>query len=90
MDSLDGLGGLGLLRARVEGDGWTLAGEAIRFSAGFRDTETAFAGLWKTGAVNGSTWQPWMEVRLKKTARTSQCACPTSGCCGCFSTRLAR
>ncbi len=68
MHSVDSLGNVSVLHARIDGDRWTFSGECMRFSGGFRDNGIVFAGLWEIRSVDGSTWQPWMQVRLRKTA----------------------
>ena len=67
MHSVDNLGKVIVMHARIEGDIWTFSGEGIRFSGGFRENGMVFAGLWELRSDDGSTWQPWMRVRLRKT-----------------------
>jgi hypothetical protein len=68
MHSVDSRGNVSVMHARTDGDRWTFSGECMRFSGGFRDNGMIFAGLWEIRSVDGSTWQPWMQVRLRKTA----------------------
>ena len=66
MHSVDDLGKVSVMHARIEGDIWTFIGEGIRFSGGFRDNGLVFAGLWELRSDDGSTWQPWMRVRMRQ------------------------
>lgn len=66
MRSFDSSGSVSVMQAKADGDAWTFIGETLRFSGGFRDNGTTFAGLWEIRAEDGSAWRPLMNVRLRK------------------------
>jgi hypothetical protein len=66
MHSFDNSGNASLMQARVDQETWTFVGEGIRFTGDFRDHGETFAGLWERRSGEGSAWQPWMEVTLRK------------------------
>jgi hypothetical protein len=66
MHSFDSSGNASVMQARREDDRWTFVGEKTRFTGGFRDRGTVFAGLWELRSDDDDAWQPWMDVRLTK------------------------
>ena len=66
MHSFDSFGKMTVMQARVDGDTWTYAGDGVRFTGGFRENGTVFAGLWELRSSEGISWQPWMEIQLRK------------------------
>jgi len=64
--SFDSVGNASVMQARIEKDTWTFIGENIRFTGGFSDKGKIFSGLWELRSGEGSSWQPWMDVRLRK------------------------
>lgn len=66
MHAFDSTGHASVMRARVEQDTWTFLGDSLRFTGRFRDNGTTFGGTWEMRSVDGSSWQPWMDVTLRR------------------------
>ena len=66
MHSFDSTGNATLMRGTTEKESWTFTGESVRFRGSFRDGARVFAGVWEMRASDGSGWEPWMEVTLRK------------------------
>lgn len=66
MHSFDSAGQANVMHGRVDGGTWTFVGEALRFTGGFRDGGSVFAGRWERRSNADGSWQPLMEVTLHK------------------------
>jgi hypothetical protein len=66
MHSFDSRGNASVMQARVEQERWTFVGETLRFSGRFSDDDHVFAGLWEARSGDNSSWQPLMDVTLRK------------------------
>jgi hypothetical protein len=66
MHSFDNSGNASVMHARIENDTWIFTGESLRFTGRFLDNGKVFAGLWELRSSDGSAWQPWMDVKLRK------------------------
>jgi hypothetical protein len=66
MHSFDSTGNTSLMQARIEKETWTFVGETIRFTGRFRDNGRVFAGLWEFRSGEDASWQPLMDVILRK------------------------
>ena len=66
MHAFDSTGLASVIRARVEQDTRTFLGDSLRFTGRFRDNGRTFDGTCEMRSVDGSSWQPWMDVTLKR------------------------
>lgn len=66
MHSFDSSGNATLMQARVDQERWTFTGDNLRFTGGFRENGTVFAGAWEQRADKDAGWLPLMNVRLNK------------------------
>jgi hypothetical protein len=66
MHSFDSQGNAVVMQGRVDEDAWRFVGETTRFTGRFRDGGKVFAGTWELRSEDGSKWQPWMDVTLRK------------------------
>ncbi|HEU5163294.1 MAG TPA: DUF1579 family protein [Thermoanaerobaculia bacterium] len=66
MHSFDSTGTATVMRGTNENGRWMFEGERARFRGGFRDGGRVFAGLWEMRSADGSPWEPWMDVTLRK------------------------
>jgi hypothetical protein len=64
--SFDNQGNTTLLHGKIDGEKWIFSGDSIRFIGGFSDNGNIFSGLWEFRSGEGSVWQPWMNVLLRK------------------------
>jgi hypothetical protein len=67
MHSFDSQGNATVMQGRMEGDTWKFVGERARFTGSFDDQERILAGVWELRSADGSGWEPWMDVKLRKT-----------------------
>jgi hypothetical protein len=66
MHAVDSTGAASTMVARFDRGTWTFLGENIRFTGGFGEQATVFAGLWERRANRGASWKPLMDVVLRK------------------------
>jgi hypothetical protein len=66
MHSFDSQGNETVMQGRMDGDACTFVGESARFTGSFADGGRVLAGLWELRSGNGSAWEPWMDVKLRK------------------------
>jgi hypothetical protein len=66
MYSFDSLGNATVMQGRMDGETWRFVGENVRFAGSFDDGGKVFAGVWEMRSGDGSAWQPWMDIKLKK------------------------
>jgi hypothetical protein len=66
MYSFDSTDNTSLKQARVVKETWTFTGEATRFNGRFRDNRKVFSGLWEFPSGEDASWQPLMDIILRK------------------------
>ena len=63
--SYDDLGTSDGFTARLKGQAWSIDGEKVRFSGGFKADGAVLTGIWEQRSGQGR-WSPWMDIELRK------------------------